>query len=300
MQKRGGRVLQRQNYLESNYLTFLEKRGCAFMYPTAGHSSGNPRCPGTPPRPGKQCYPPAHRAQACSRHRVPRHGIPPAQHPAGRSCLHPQGAGATSCSSLPAPSHKTPPKQAAGLLQRSTHARAAGFPLPTLSLCQGENFFFLMETFSAKGHITGSVAIFQPTSSSLHFPIVFLPVAFSPLPSLPHRTRAGIPHHGLPSHNQGFWGEHQLLPIDNHSYPPKQHVPKAFLGTADVFLHGRYHGQPLPIPAHGASLWQLLQPLAQKKLFIHLPRTRVGADSSKPALRRLSRFTDYRFRNFSS
>lgn len=142
MQKRGGRVLQRQNYLESNYLTFLEKRGCAFMYPTAGHSSGNPRCPGTPPRPGKQCYPPAHRAQACSRHRVPRHGIPPAQHPAGRSCLHPQGAGATSCSSLPAPSHKTPPKQAAGLLQRSTHARAAGFPLPTLSLCQGENFFF--------------------------------------------------------------------------------------------------------------------------------------------------------------
>lgn len=143
MQKRWGRALQRQNYLESNYLTFLEKRGCAFMYPTAGHSSGNPRWPGTPPRLGKQCYPPAHRAQACSRHPVPRHGIPPAQHPAGRSCLHPQGAGATSCSSLPAPSHKTPPKQAAGLLQRSTHARAAGFPLPTLSLCQGENFFFL-------------------------------------------------------------------------------------------------------------------------------------------------------------
>lgn len=98
------------------------------------------------------------------------------------------------------------------------------------------------------------------------------------------------------------FGQNTMLSsADNHSNPPRHHIPKPSLGTDNTFLHGDYRGQPLPIPAHRASLWQLLQPLAQKKtLFIRFPRTRVGADSSKPALRRLLHFMDYCFRNFLS
>lgn len=64
-----------------------------------------------------------------------------------------------------------------------------------------------------------------------------------------------------------------LLPIVNHSKSPKQHAPKPSSGTANAFIRGWYHGQPLPIPAHRAPLWQLLQPLAQKKPFIRFPCT---------------------------
>lgn len=58
---------------------------------------------------------------------------------------------------------------------------------------------------------------------------------------------------------------------------------------------------PVVTPSHSCSL---SNPMAtahtEIKPFIPFPRTRAGADSSKPALQRISRFTDYRFRNFSS
>lgn len=63
-------------------------------------------------------------------------------------------------------------------LHRLPH-RASGTELGSCRGGGGGDFSW-MEVFSAKGQIAGSVAIIQPTSSPLHFPIVFLPVSFSP------------------------------------------------------------------------------------------------------------------------
>lgn len=148
----------------------------------AGCSSRNPGCLGTLRGWGSH----SHRRHSATLSLLP--STPP-----GRSA-----AGATSCSAT-----NDPPSR-----QRGCGRPAQGAPPSPCSACaqEEETLSFCMETFSVKGHITGSVAIFQPTSSSLHFPIVFLPVAFSPFPSLPRRTGAGIPRRGSLTHRQGCQG----------------------------------------------------------------------------------------------
>lgn len=115
-------------------------------------------------------------------------------------------------------------------------------------------------------------------------PYCFPSCGFFPTPLSPHRTRAGIPR---------SIGSHLQITIQTYlrAFPnPPQERPMLSCVAG-----------PVGTPSHSCP-WS--NPMAtahtEIKPFICFPRTRVGADSSEPALWRISRFTDYRFRNFSS